>query len=71
MSEQSPVTGRDDIDAACREVADLHGVPLSEHVERLTRAHDIISGALSNVPLVALPKPGGPLEPTLPPPGRR
>lgn len=71
MSEEPPVTGRDDIDAACRDVADLTNVPISEHVERLTRAHEIVSGALSNVPLVALPTPGGPLAPTLPPPGRR
>ncbi|HET7723187.1 MAG TPA: hypothetical protein VFK68_01000 [Propionibacteriaceae bacterium] len=71
MSEQPPITGRDDIDAACRDVADLANVPTSEHVDRLTRAHEIVSGALSNVPLVALPTLGGPLAPTLPPPGRR
>lgn len=71
MSDQPPVTGRDDIDAACRDVADLADVPLSEHVDRLTRAHEVVSGALSNVPLVALPQPGGPLAPTLPQPGRR
>jgi hypothetical protein len=71
VSEQPPVTGRDDIDAACRDVADLRDVPISEHVERLTRAHEVVSGALSNVPLVALPKFGGPLAPTLPEPGRR
>ena len=70
MTEQPPVTGRDDIDAACRDVADLSDVPVVEHVERLTRAHDVVSGALANVPLVALPRPGGPLEPQLPQPGR-
>lgn len=71
MTEQLPVTGRDDIDAACRDVADLSDVPVGEHVERLARAHDVVSSALANVPLVALPKPGGPLEPQLPDLGRR
>jgi hypothetical protein len=71
VSEQPPVTGRDDIDAACRDVADLSDVPVSEHVDRLTRAHEVVSSALANVPLVALPKPGGPMEPQLPEPGRR
>ena len=70
MTEQPPVTGRPDIDAACRDVADLHDVPIIKHVERLTRAHEIVSGALANVPLVALPPPGGPMEPHLPAPGR-
>jgi hypothetical protein len=70
VTEQSPVTGREDIDAACRDVADLSDVAITEHVERLTRAHEVVSSALANVPLVALPKPGGPLEPQLPQPGR-
>jgi len=71
VSDQPPFTGRDDIDAACRDVADLSDVPVSEHVDRLTRAHEVVSSALANVPLVALPKPGGPMEPQLPEPGRR
>lgn len=58
MSEQPPVTGREDIDAACRDVADLGDVPAQEHVERLMRAHEIVSSALANVPLVALPNSG-------------
>lgn len=58
MSEQPPVTGREDIDAACLDVADLSDVPASEHVERLTRAHEVVSSALANVPLVALPTRG-------------
>ena len=58
MTDQPPVTGREDIDAACRDVADLSDVPASEHVERLSRAHEIVSGALANVPLVALPNRG-------------
>lgn len=70
MTEQPPVTGREDIDAACRLVADLSDVPVAEHVERLTRAHEVVSGALANVPLVPLPTPGGPREPQLPEPGR-
>jgi len=52
------VTGREDIDAACRDVADLGDVPAQEHVERLMRAHEIVSSALANVPLVALPNRG-------------
>ena len=64
MTEQPPVTGREDIDTALRDV------PIIDHVERLTRAHEIVSGALANVPLVALPTPGGPMEPHLPDPGR-
>ncbi len=70
MTEQPPVTGRDDIDTACRDVADLSDVAITEHVDRLTRAHEVVSSALANVPLVALPKPGGPIEPQLPQPGR-
>ncbi len=70
MTEQPPVTGREDIDTALRDVADLSDVPIIDHVERLTRAHEIVSGALANVPLVALPTPGGPMEPHLPDPGR-
>jgi hypothetical protein len=58
MSEQPPVTGREDIDAACRDVADLRDVQAQEHVERLSRAHEIVSSALANVPLVALPNRG-------------
>ncbi len=58
MSEQPPVTGREDIDAALRDVADLSDVPAGEHVERLTRAHEVVSNALANVPLVALPDRG-------------
>lgn len=58
MSEQPPATGREDIDAACRDVADLSDVPAQEHVERLSRAHEIVSSALANVPLVALPNSG-------------
>jgi hypothetical protein len=58
MSEQPPVTGREDIDAACRDVADLSDVQAQEHVERLSRAHEIVSSALANVPLVALPNRG-------------
>jgi len=71
VSEQPPVTGREDIDDACRDVADLSDVPIIEHVERLMRAHETVSGALANAPLVALPKPGGPAVPMLPEPGRR
>ena len=52
------MTGCEDIDAACRDVADLGDVPAQEHVERLSRAHEIVSGALANVPLVALPNRG-------------
>lgn len=52
------MTGREDIDAACREVADLSDIPATEHVERLSRAHEIVSSALANVPLVALPNRG-------------
>lgn len=70
MTEQPPATGRPDIDAACMDVSDLSGVPITEHVDRLARAHEIVSGALANVPLVALPRPGGPIEPQLPAPGR-
>ena len=70
MTEQPPVTGRDAIDAALRDVADLSDVAITEHVDRLTRAHEVVSSALANVPLVALPKPGGPMEPQLPQPGR-
>ena len=70
MSEQPPITGREDIDVACLDVADLSDVPIVEHVDRLARAHDVVSGALANVPLVALPKPGGPVAPQLPQPGR-
>jgi hypothetical protein len=71
VSEQPPVTGREDIDDACRDVADLSDVPSTEHVERLTRAHETVSGALTGVPLVALPRTGGPAVPMLPDPGRR
>jgi hypothetical protein len=70
VTEQPPVTGRVDIDAALRDVADLSDVAITEHVDRLTRAHEVVSSALANVPLVALPKPGGPIEPQLPRPGR-
>jgi len=71
VSEQPPVTGNGDIDDACREVADLSDVPITEHVDRLTRAHETVSGALSGAPLVALPRPGGPAAPMLPESGRR
>lgn len=50
MSDEPPVTGRDDLDDALRAVADLSGVPITEHVERLSRAHDIVSAALTSVP---------------------
>ncbi len=57
MTEQAPQTGHPSIDEACRQVADLSGVPLSEHTDRLTRAHEQVSAALQNVPLVPLPDP--------------
>ncbi len=52
------MTGREDIDAACGDVADLSDVPATEHVERLSRAHETVSSALATVPLIALPNRG-------------
>lgn len=55
MSDELPRTGNPAVDAACADVAGLDGLPLAEHAQRLADAHERISAALGNAPLVALP----------------
>lgn len=55
MNDEPPRTGNPVVDAACADVADLSGLPLVDHVERLADAHERIGSALHNAPLVAIP----------------
>ena len=50
-----PHTGFPALDEACAAVADLSAVPVAQHADRLTRAHEAVSAALANAPLVPAP----------------
>ena len=54
-----PVTGNAVIDQALREVHDLSDVPVGQHHDRLSAAHDVLSGVLdSSRGAVQTPIPG-------------
>jgi hypothetical protein len=53
--DEPPQTGNAIVDAACATLSGLAELPIDDHVELLTAAHEQVSSVLQHAPLVALP----------------